>query len=663
LLKSAETGNTPTDEAQLLFTGYQEFFYMFIMSTNAYTFGIHLRRRISGLLVEMTARQMTTAHDVDAYIAQSQLLAKFLGVMVFSTNWQKAEVDQLPPLTDSACKDAIEELAEMGLNLRQIVENAWRQRHLLTTIPWIVTLLQMAKWDRSTVKSKSFCLLLSWLRTVQISTQLTGTTKPSNGQLVSFFLETYFGSVLGLASSFRLPLVALPKAIASDDADVAGSLFVDDWNVVLSNLVLFSASPPFEEMMALLNNLSREKAPGSVSVTKKLRPFGISQHARDPQEHGAESSGDLLRRPDITWNDEKTSRIQFKLEDAFFHQHKELKEICLMASNRILAKLTAKVVETSPFLHVSGALTLEDSKIESLIGSYFVFMQTSLTEGVTQAVDLLAPHGTPQKVLALATTLAVSNAMRIGEANVRSQLAAEWRKTLNNRDKKKLKVLSEKDGSYPMESATVSLMQLKDAVFSIGQATELQQLNTAAEETIAFFESWNDFDIDIPPEPLLRSFYESVFAVDNCIATFLACNLHSTQDQSRSIFLLLKVATTLSCKTKRGLKKVLKFLNTKNNTAFVLNSVFGTTFDLDASSDKITQASSLLADLVTSKLVAIKDLERVLAPLEESHWRKALCRELICLLKTKDGIRHALIGSNILTALSEAEVESSHHVM
>ena len=75
------------------FTGHQEFFSIFIRAGNSYAFNMHFKNRLAQLINEMTAVKETK--DLCEYMAKTQTLAKFLGMLDFSPNWELA-ADSIP---------------------------------------------------------------------------------------------------------------------------------------------------------------------------------------------------------------------------------------------------------------------------------------------------------------------------------------------------------------------------------------------------------------------------------------------------------------------------------------------------------------------------------------------------------------------------------------
>jgi hypothetical protein len=78
--------------------------------------------------------------DLYDYIAKTQMLAKFLGMLDFSPNWDIAA-------------DSIADIGEYtkisAIKVKKCIELAWAQHRLVVVVPWVVQYLEMMKWYAS----------------------------------------------------------------------------------------------------------------------------------------------------------------------------------------------------------------------------------------------------------------------------------------------------------------------------------------------------------------------------------------------------------------------------------------------------------------------------------------------------------------------------------
>lgn len=123
------------------FRGHQEFFAIFLNAADSYKFNTHLKRRLAQLVTEMTAVNETKG--LCNHLAKTRMLAKFLGLLVFSPDWTFSG-------SDSASDTA--KLVRTGgteippIDLKRQVEMAWKDYRLAIVIPWVVEFLKMMTW-------------------------------------------------------------------------------------------------------------------------------------------------------------------------------------------------------------------------------------------------------------------------------------------------------------------------------------------------------------------------------------------------------------------------------------------------------------------------------------------------------------------------------------
>ena len=90
-----------------------------------------MKRRLAQMITEMSA--VNDTKGLCEHISKTQMLAKFLGMLVFSPNWDvSAEVEDTTNLAP--------------INIKECIEIAWKQMRLVVVIPWVVQYLRMMKW-------------------------------------------------------------------------------------------------------------------------------------------------------------------------------------------------------------------------------------------------------------------------------------------------------------------------------------------------------------------------------------------------------------------------------------------------------------------------------------------------------------------------------------
>ncbi len=369
------------------FQEHQEFFLIVLQAGDSYRFNTHLKRRLAKSIAEMSAANETKG--LCLHISKLQLLAKFLGLLVFSPNWDLSsereydvsDVDSLPPL-----------------DLKMHIINAWNDYRLVVVIPWVVKFLSMMRWDVSSKKLPYYVNTFALLRTINLHYGNETAHHLQNNMLMVYLqLDAFFHDIVGLVATQNLPSAKLPlraATITTDSTVAAGASFnqpkslpFDTMPLWFSKEFLVSSIPYFEDLFQLLSDLtSNNTRPGS-SCTKKVRPRSISLGALNSGQKYASRlslSGDVSPTP---WSSSRPGTptnkhgIKERLTDSFFHQHKVLQELCEVIVDRVIknASDTIKLSCIQPmfikggtdyeeYFNTSSMMSLDDYKkmLESL---------------------------------------------------------------------------------------------------------------------------------------------------------------------------------------------------------------------------------------------------------------------------------------------------------
>ena len=141
---SSSTASTTVPEQS--FQGHQEFFVLFLKSGDSYKFNVHLKRRLVRLISKMTA--VNDTKGLCQHISKTQLLAKFLGLLVFGPNWDLTNGDSSASLMSSDMEENFDDNLP-PINIKKIIEAAWKEYRLIVVVPWVVQFLGMIKWYES----------------------------------------------------------------------------------------------------------------------------------------------------------------------------------------------------------------------------------------------------------------------------------------------------------------------------------------------------------------------------------------------------------------------------------------------------------------------------------------------------------------------------------
>lgn len=479
--KSAGTAS-PVTEAQQYFPGHQEFFFIFILSTDCYSFSVHLKNRLKAEIIKLVS-SLDTTKGVEKRLLHLMLLSKFLGLLIFSPSWHDSGI------VGGARYDLLSEF-NPDLDVFGMVEQAYLKRQLVVTVPWVVEFLRMARWSPTLQRSHNFERLLGLVlgirRRIQyLEKYACSVSLCMNMQLVSFYFETLFGDVVGLERMSTIPAAELAKSKINGE-----TIQPDELQLCMSNTVLFTCNPHAEELVTLLSSQGQSNTKSSGS-SRKLTPYSVGSSfgsSTDPlgsksaasvspmktkrRDSLGENSGSLAQ---VDGTDEQ-SPIIGKLVEAFFHQHRDLKEICEFIVDQTLKNAASRMRDECvvPLLVEkigSGTNTTFSSTLKKqVVEASRTFLANELGNSIPNALESLCPPTVQPKVRDVASKLTVSHAIRLGEATIdplvqleSKKLSLERARQLKKRSSP-LNEASEETSRIEAESQQNATAELEDAL-------------------------------------------------------------------------------------------------------------------------------------------------------------------------------------------------------
>jgi len=513
---SLERKDQAVSTAQGHFSGHQEFFYIFLLAVDSHSFGVHLRRRIVGLITEMSSAEETKA--MEDRVAKMQLLAKFLGMLTFSPNWSTVYEDPSSSTNlalSTASKDALAQLncTVPIIPLRKYIERAWRDGHLLVIIPWVVEFLRMATWDSLSIEANYyqdvFCLLRSIHRKISQRTPEDQSSVSSNMLLVSFQLETLFAAVVGLSkcenfADMTLPLQKEGTACPGSDAEEASysrARSLDALPFRFSKSFLFSASSHLEELHKLIVDLThRKRSCNGPGTPKKLRPYAVN--ADKPSDlpskalfpapaafvdgnEGQRGNQSISQGTQLFSQSE--SDIRGKLVGTFFHQHRDLQELCEFIVGWSVKNVLSTCVKEhiTPRLEANAAASDEtnlDSFVKKIraaekdiITDACHLMKEKTADSISESMRILCPPSTSPEVGEIAITLAIQASRQSCDALVNSMVRMEVKKRVDEFAKKMTKAAAAKEAAQKLQNGPAKFVTQKECSDSKTEATGFQE--------------------------------------------------------------------------------------------------------------------------------------------------------------------------------------------
>lgn len=543
--KLETNGSPPAVAAQQLFPGHQEFFYLFVMSADSYKFTMHLRARL--VVVIRDCVRNVGIQDIGKKVMDLRLVARFLGVILFSPNWRSSREKEsnLPSASPGASLDGLHQLDASGLSVIDCVNGAIVDRSLVVSIPWIVELLRPSQWDAQIGHSQLYWKLLSTLRQIQLECFQSGKglAEPSspNKVLLGQYLEPLFGETVGLSQTMKL----LPCDLSFDaEKPTADPRFLDD-SVEHSTITVSASNAHLEELAALVSILSKKDALPlrSPGASRKLRPSVVSPTISSLQTPTISPSPSMPMNDSsdtlsgVALNSTHFGSFQSRLRDSFFHQHGDLRNLCEFATSQALRNIGSELAKQyiQPLLpqNLSSEDQLSEIRLEAL-RSCSSFLKSSLEVQISGTISVLGPPYLECAVKNVAIALAVNHGERVGEQMVVSVVDSEMEKaraSLIRVNRKRL--LFDKEppaASLDPNSASVDIESGQrqhpvDAVTSVilAAASSLASISERFEEILTSLRFLNskldelaqDDDSTIPPEKTLRPFFESVLLLDD----------------------------------------------------------------------------------------------------------------------------------------------------
>jgi hypothetical protein len=602
--------SSPVEEAQHLFPGHQEFFFIFVMSADSYRFGTHLR---SHLISTIKGRSSDIVfYNLECQVLKLCMLSRFLGVLLFYPNWQCTESRNTSFVTTA---DALLQLAASGLSLVEHAKVAYQSGRMISTLPWIIELIQMARWDVAMKSSSEYILVASLLRKIQVHLQVADHYTPPMS-IVAFYLERLFGEIIGISRTSFLNNILLPRDNRSP------TMNIDDAELAFSSAARYAANPDIEELEAFVSRLARVnistlRSPG---VSRKLRPMSVNS---PPHE--------LLSAPNFTTVSAKhvsifhasipdQDPIKTKLMNTFFHQHQDLKEVCDFLAKRVLDVEVTRAMNEIVKPRLKGNVDNGDSSWacfeRDVMDSCLDAIRILLTTNVASALSAIYATSKAQKVLQVAVSLTTSSAMVTCKMILRPLIAADVA-LAQSATSSSSKRLFEGEHANITTKSTSGLDIVTNAVDKLltnieqhgGNFTKIESYVHAVSKVLNM--SIESRDAHIPLDTELRSFFKAFLSLNGHARALLEWAISSTRVAPEKRWRVLLPFLHIACKIKvwarHGLAEVGR-LFAENPSS--LRAVVCLALEARESSDKL---GSLLYLMVDSRLVKCGVVEETIA--------------------------------------------------
>ncbi len=319
----------------------------------------------------------------------------------------------------------------------------------------------------------------------------------TNMVALSFQLEYLFHDVFGLAPSQTLPPLNLPTRNSGGSADSAALSPFDDLPLWFSKPCLFQSIPHLRDLCELLKELAQNDGKMAMTAAKKVRPDTVSFEGSDSRfvsriSYSVDSMSPWSSmRPGASSN---KGGIEERLADSFFHQHKDLQQICEIVVARATKNFSQTVSHAcilpifgngatsyEEYFNRSPSMTSDQYQIlledldSKAKGEAIALMRSDLNRVINDTLILLAPSETKPQVIDAAIALTVCHATEKGRNTIHSIIREEKKKLLDDFIRKKQKFLIapksgnalERDHSQPKNWYLQCLVDLTESLNSL----------------------------------------------------------------------------------------------------------------------------------------------------------------------------------------------------
>ena len=432
---------------------------MFITSMDSYSFNLYLQKRLVHMIMNMTSSN--DSRGLEQRVRELQLLAKFLGLLAFSPNWDIKEnettiFDYFTPL----------------IPINKIIEDGYAKGILVSVIPWTLDFLGMMSWDNISMKQPyyrdTFGMLRSIHRNLNQSASSGYSHLATNLLSVGLQLDAFFADVIGLADVERLPEWNLSIPTYNGSQDV-----LDASPLELSKHYSLSLSTHLDDLHKLATDIAvNGRLVNSSGASKKLKPYSLSSNTINTLSlTGSTSTSERfdalgpLERGTLQGflSQNKMEKIESgngRLIDAFFHQHKYLQQLCEFVIDFSIEHILSKTclddyiipdvmdAAKSVFAQEHVPLPIElDWYLKTLLKiereaaiTIQCKCQRVLVEYISNAINSLVPRNINAKIKGVAINLSMNHALRKADLLTASIIRTESKRgmdSLLNKQKKK----------------------------------------------------------------------------------------------------------------------------------------------------------------------------------------------------------------------------------
>jgi len=595
---------TQTSEQAQMFKGYQEFFFLFVVTADSFNLGRNLLFSLSQKLKRRLRESSTIGDTLNQRVSELQLLSKFIGVLLFSPYWSVAWTES----NLYAAHDPLRLLDVYGISLVEIVLNTKSEQALVLTVPWVVDLLKMARWDPTISNStRTYDQVLSLLRSLQVGLIEEQFASPTYSFLTSC-LESLFHETVGVVHASTLPI---NWSINPSSSGTRG------WQefAPIPKQMLYSGDAHVEDLVDLITVLSRRTT--RKNPTRKLRPIQVKETRRTidtiriPEGQEKPPGQGVITSTMMQDPADSHGAAKAKLRDMFFHGKGDLEEIGNFTVGQHLKTIGVVLERECKKLVEERQHDAEEVRAR-LVSLCERSVNEIMKDRLSKSFDCLSSskYGVTEKDTACAFFLEYANIA--ARPTVRSTVATVMKEIEGHRER-------ERKGTMGVETKSTVVMGDRTVA-----EDELNFLETITTQLIGLTESIEDKEYQtilyhtrrvtgslelynamggktLPTTPILRDLYQAVLDLDDRLEDHLGNWIYAKDAELWPVFVELVELTirinNISC---HGLSAIV---------ACVLNPEIRSILSViaeDATSE--STLSSILLKMVEARLLALQNL-------------------------------------------------------
>eukprot|EP00977_Amphora_coffeiformis_P001843 scaffold353_cov185-Amphora_coffeaeformis.AAC.71 len=515
------------------FRGHQEFFFYFVMLADSHKLNHHLRHQFLTKIYRESSS--LSSSNIDRSLEDLCLLAKFLGLLIFSPNWHSSKYSLDESRSRSLVYDELDFLKFGGKGVCQVLQDAWKVCRLVSVIPWLVEMFRLSVWDETFRRTHSFREVSRLLRLIQLKT-VTESHRVSQDckEVLLLCLESFVDEIAGLdwIEALKLDFAEIESSEGRQEKNG-----LDTETNSFERGTIFSVNNRSENVLNVVTDLTRSsrglmRSPG---VSRKVRPSMVltEEKEKKPKPQTPEPEIDI------------ETKVQMELRASFFHLHRDLQVICEFVVDRVVNNLSEllKSVQVEESLVILPDESLDKAATRQILKMKCTdCLRFEFERCLEKSLALYAPT-TDKNVRRIANAVSVDQGMQTVRPKLDTALSEMISAATANLQRLQKKKLFSKDAGTSASKLSGIVLDLEVVREKMEKyPDEPNDLLESMQKARSSLDMWIAMEIrENSPEEDLRSFYVVIDELDSSCSSFLQCLLNSSIIEKYSWWLLIEL--------------------------------------------------------------------------------------------------------------------------